>query len=99
MTRTVTSTRPIRLHRDSHIPPEGYVLNVTPEHLEVHASTPSGVFYAFQTLKQLLPVSVYGPAPAGTGPWRVPAVRIRDEPRYKWRGLMFDSVRHFYRPP
>uniref|UniRef100_A0A7S1JHB4 beta-N-acetylhexosaminidase n=1 Tax=Eutreptiella gymnastica TaxID=73025 RepID=A0A7S1JHB4_9EUGL len=96
VTCAANSSRPIRLHRAPHIPPEGYVLSVSPKYLGIQASTASGVFYAFQTLKQLLPVSVYAPASAGIGPWRVPAVRIRDEPRYKWRGLMFDSVRHFY---
>jgi hexosaminidase len=40
-----------------------------------------------QTLRQLLPVS---------GPRRIPAVSIRDRPRFAWRGAMLDVARHFF---
>ena len=28
--------------------------------------------------------------------WAIPAVEIKDSPRFGWRGLMLDVSRHFY---
>ena len=28
--------------------------------------------------------------------WAIPAVEIKDSPRFDWRGLMLDVSRHFY---
>ena len=65
---------------------EGYLLTVTPTSVRVVAHTPAGLFYGVQTLRQLLPAS---------GPRRIPAVSIRDRPRFAWRGAMLDVARHF----
>jgi hexosaminidase len=65
---------------------EGYLLNVTPTSVRVVAHGPAGLFYGVQTLRQLLPAS---------GPRRIPAVSIRDRPRFGWRGAMLDVARHF----
>ena len=66
---------------------EGYDLAVTPSGIRIVAPAPAGLFHAVQTVRQLLPVS---------GPARVPAVTIRDYPRYAWRGAMLDVARHFF---
>jgi hexosaminidase len=68
---------------------EGYLLDVTPQGIRVVARGEAGLFYGAVTAWQLLT-----PA-AGSGDVRVDAVHIRDEPRFAWRGLMLDSVRHF----
>jgi hexosaminidase len=65
---------------------EGYELAVTPSSVRVVASLPAGLFYGVQTLRQLLPVQ---------GPRRIQSVRIRDRPRFSWRGTMLDVARHF----
>jgi hexosaminidase len=65
---------------------EGYLLTVTPTSVRVVAHAPAGLFYGVQTLRQLLPLS---------GPRRIPAVSIRDRPRFAWRGAMLDVARHF----
>jgi hexosaminidase len=65
---------------------EGYLLDVTPVSVRVVAHAPAGLFYGVQTLRQLLPAS---------GPRRIPAVSIRDRPRFGWRGAMLDVARHF----
>lgn len=68
--------------------PEGYRLTVTRERIEVAAPEPAGVFYGLQTLRQLVPDS---------GRLRtVPALTIRDAPRFGYRGLHLDVGRHMF---
>lgn len=69
--------------------PEGYVLDVAPDRIEVRARTSTGLFYGGVTLWQLL-----APGAAGA-PLHVPAMHIEDYPRFRWRGLMLDSARHY----
>lgn len=73
---------------------EGYELDVTAEGVTIVAARPAGLFYGVQSLRQLLPVAVEHAAA-----WRrtlaAPAVRVRDVPRYGWRGGMLDVSRHF----
>lgn len=73
---------------------EGYTLEVQASGVHVVAATPAGLFYASQTLRQLLPVSVEYPA-AVNRTLAVAAISIRDRPRYEWRGAMLDVARHF----
>ncbi|MCW5937550.1 MAG: beta-N-acetylhexosaminidase [Fimbriimonadaceae bacterium] len=74
---------------------EGYRLSVTPDLIEIQAKSAAGAFYGVQSLRQMLPSDTFRSAPIGKGPWKVPCVRIEDEPRFKWRGVMLDPVRHF----
>ncbi len=69
---------------------EGYSVRVTPESIVVAARDQRGLFYGAVTLWQLLSAK----ADAKT----IPAISITDAPRFKWRGLMLDSVRHFQSP-
>lgn len=75
---------------------EGYTLAITPHTLTVTASTPTGVFYGLQTLRQLLPPEIERRAPALNPPWQIPCLNIEDTPRFSWRGFMFDEGRHFH---
>jgi hexosaminidase len=75
--------------------PEGYRLSVSPERVQVRAFQEPGLFYAVQSLRQLLPVDVYRSAPVGTPEWRMPCVEIEDLPRFGWRGAHLDVGRHF----
>jgi hexosaminidase len=68
---------------------EGYALDVTPQGIRVSARDDAGLFYGAVTLWQLLTPD------AKQGAVDVPALSIRDRPRFAWRGLMLDSVRHF----
>jgi hexosaminidase len=74
---------------------EGYHLLVTPEAITLEALTPTGVFYAIQTLRQLLPPAIERPQFVSGEAWRIPAVEIHDWPRFTWRGFMLDEGRHF----
>lgn len=80
-------TAKIRFEQLSGYGPEAYRLHVTPQQITVSASTGAGLFYGAVTLWQLLPVN--------PGGGRIAAQTIIDEPRYRWRGLMLDSSRHF----
>jgi hexosaminidase len=75
------------------IPPEGYVLDISPERASITAATAQGAFYGAITLWQLITS-----ADPGAAPVRIPAMRIVDAPRFQWRGFMLDVARH-YMPP
>ncbi len=74
---------------------EGYVLEVTPKRVPLRAANTAGVFYATQSLRQLLPPAIFAPARQTGVAWRIPAVTIEDSPRFVWRGALIDSARHF----
>jgi hexosaminidase len=66
---------------------ESYVLEVTARSAKLTAPTPLGAMHGLQTFLQLVDVS-----PSG---FAAPALKIQDQPRFPWRGLMIDSARHF----
>jgi hexosaminidase len=74
---------------------EGYRLTVTGDRIVAEAATAAGVFYACQTLRQLLPAAIESECPVGGVAWKVPCVEIEDRPRYEWRGLMLDPGHNF----
>ncbi|MBA7650130.1 Beta-hexosaminidase [subsurface metagenome] len=83
----------------SKIGGEDYTLNVSTKSILIRAAQPAGLFYAIQTLRQLLPVAAFSKAKAKGVTWKVPCVNIADYPRFKWRGLLVDPARHFIPKP
>ena len=73
--------------------PESYRIVVSPQRVVVSAGDRRGLFYGAVTLWQLCTAS----APV-QGSVRLPALRIIDAPRFRWRGLMLDSARHLQSP-
>jgi hexosaminidase len=69
---------------------EAYSLDIGAAGIELRASTARGLFYASQSLLQLMPVSGL------SSEIDLPAVHIEDEPRFAYRGLMLDVGRHFF---
>ncbi len=67
--------------------PESYELEIGTEGVVIRASATAGLFYGIQTLRQLLPAD---------GSRRLPGVRIADVPRFRYRGMQLDVVRHFF---
>jgi len=78
--------------------PEAYQITVAPDRISVVGSGPAGLFYGFQTLRQLMPVAGEYEALLfqQPRPFAIPAVHIADEPRFEWRGAMLDVARHFF---
>jgi hexosaminidase len=66
---------------------ESYGLNVTDSGAQLTALTPLGILRGLQTFLQLVEIT-----PAG---FAVPAMTIKDQPRFPWRGLLIDVSRHF----
>ena len=81
---------------DAEMPHEAYTLNVTKNGVEVKASGLNGFNYAIQTIKQMLPVEVFGKVAAADKEWTLPCVKINDAPRFGYRGLHMDVSRHFF---
>jgi hexosaminidase len=74
---------------------EGYLLDVTPDRVEIRAARAPGLFYGVQTLRQLLPPEIAGRKLVDRAEWPVRCVRVKDKPRFPWRGFMLDSARRF----
>lgn len=77
---------------------EGYVLNISPEKVEISAASEAGLFYGVQSLRQLLPESIEYELPSMTPrdqQWQIPSVTITDYPRFEYRGMHLDVARHF----
>ncbi|HEV6967044.1 beta-N-acetylhexosaminidase [Roseateles sp.] len=66
-----------------------YRLAVAPAGASLQARSDAGLFYAGVSLWQLLS------ADGARGDVTLPAVQIADRPRFAWRGLLLDVVRHF----
>jgi hexosaminidase len=66
---------------------ESYALIVEESGAKLTAPNPLGILHGLQTFLQLVETT-------GTG-FAVPAVTIKDEPRFPWRGLLIDVSRHF----
>lgn len=76
---------------------EGYNLNVTAGGVVIEAATPAGLYFAFQTVKKILPANVMaGVRDASVTRYALPVVSISDRPRFSYRGFMLDVARHFF---
>lgn len=74
---------------------EGYLLDVDSKNVVVKAKTAQGLFYGMQSFLQLLPAEIESPTVVNGIAWKAPAVSIKDEPRFGYRGIMLDACRHF----
>lgn len=85
----------VRMQTDKTLSREGeYVLEVTSKGILIKASSEAGFYYAFQSLRLSLPAAIEGQH-EGKVEWTVPAMTIKDAPRFEYRGLMLDVARYF----
>ena len=73
--------------------PGAYRLSVDEKGIYIAGDNETGVFYAIQSLIQLLPM------PSGGKQLSIPYVEINDRPRFAYRGLMLDVGRHIMPVP
>ena len=71
---------------------EEYILDIQSNKIEILASSGSGIFYGIQSLKSLLPAESWKKK-ASLIP--VSNCYVKDEPRFEYRGFMFDVARNF----
>ena len=69
---------------------EGYQIVVSQNNIEVSAAGEAGLFYALQTIKQLVMSNSIGVDK------RIPCVSVKDEPRFSYRGMHLDVARHMF---
>lgn len=76
----------VQTHKNFH--PEEYHLTVSNQNISILFSTNEGYFRAITTLAQLLEEH------KNSG--KIPAMHIEDGPKFEWRGMHLDVVRHFF---
>jgi hexosaminidase len=74
---------------------EGYELGISKNEIIIKALKPAGLFYACQTIQQLLPAEIDGVYPVTDLITTVSGLNIIDKPRFPYRGYMLDVSRHF----
>uniref|UniRef100_UPI00404794FA beta-N-acetylhexosaminidase n=1 Tax=Polaribacter sp. TaxID=1920175 RepID=UPI00404794FA len=74
---------------------EGYTLKISENEIEIKAATSKGAFYGFQSLRQLMPISLETREnqPAAIA---IQNLKITDAPRFVYRGMHLDVGRHFF---
>ncbi|MBZ5664256.1 MAG: family 20 glycosylhydrolase [Acidobacteriia bacterium] len=66
---------------------ESYDLVISKSGAKLTAPNPLGILHGLQTFLQLMETTTSG--------FAVPAMTIKDQPRFAWRGLLVDVGRHF----
>ncbi|WP_217542280.1 beta-N-acetylhexosaminidase [Vibrio metschnikovii] len=66
---------------------ESYQLESRNSQIIIRSERPYGAFHGLETFLQLVTTDATG--------YFVPAVSIQDEPRFPWRGVSYDTSRHF----
>jgi len=82
--------------KDGGLGEEEYSIEVCGKKAVIRAAGLKGVFYAIQTLRQMLPAEVYTGAAAPEADWTLPCMKIQDKPRFGYRGMHLDVSRHFF---
>jgi len=75
---------------------ESYILEVDRRKIHILSSSPAGIFYGIQTVRQLLPPEFESQEPVKGISWDIPCLRIEDYPVFEWRGMHLDVSRHFF---
>ncbi len=73
---------------------EGYQLIIRDGSVKISSRKGNGIFYGIQTFLQLIPPEIL--IAENLGSFKIPGVYIKDEPRFKYRGMHLDVSRHFF---
>jgi hexosaminidase len=86
---------PVAISAPEAVTAQSYALTITPARITLYANTPTGLFYAIQTLRQLIRLH-YNPSLSchpSSQAQTLPALTIQDWPTLPYRGLMLDVSR------
>ncbi|MDA8948492.1 family 20 glycosylhydrolase [Flavobacteriaceae bacterium] len=89
ITANDTDEASVQIKQNNSVTKEGYRLQITPDQIEIEASSDSGVFYALESLHQIILTAER----EGNG---LPLFEIEDAPRFQHRGFMTDVARNFF---
>jgi len=94
VTRTAVKGNSILLNyeRMDYPLPGAYSMDISGHQIYIAGDNEAGVFYAIQTLIQLLPVG----NDRRNHPLSIPQLSINDHPRFAYRGMHLDVSRHFF---
>lgn len=80
---------PIRVVQGGPPQGEAYELTVKDQHIVIKAADRAGAYYGIQTLEQL-----WHNAQSNGGD--IKALKIKDKPRFEYRGVLLDVARHYF---
>ncbi len=69
---------------------EAYRIQIDTNQISISISDVKGLFYAFQSIYQLLP------AVRNNAEIKIPCMQIQDQPAFTWRGMHLDVSRHYF---
>ena len=73
---------------------EAYHLSIDGDRILLEAADSKGIFYGLITLEQLIVSN--SDKGQNSGEINIPALEIKDQPNYEWRGMHLDVSRHFF---
>ena len=83
------------LGADPALGKEGYTIEITQTNVFVRSVSANGFFYGLQSLLQLLPPDIEK-RQSGLKSFSMPVVKIKDMPRFSYRGMHLDVGRYMY---
>ena len=89
-----TKKNAINIFVDPSMKADAYDLTVEKNAVNIKGGSSKAVFYAMQSLRQMMPVGVEKGEKMDQ--IRIQNVKILDEPRLGYRGTMLDVCRHFF---
>ena len=75
---------------------ESYGITADNTGLRLSASTLTGLARGVQLSRQLLPYEIFFKTKQNNINWKISSCIIKDNPRFKWRGMHLDISRHFF---
>ena len=87
--KKVSKTIELLIENNNNYKQGAYKIKVEPKKIVITGFNEQGLFYGVQSLIQLLP-------PQNNGQINIPVVDIFDEPRFEYRGMHLDVVRHIF---
>lgn len=89
-----SSSGDICLVEDDTMKEEAYEMEISSDRIQIKAADNRGFFYALQSLRLMLPATIEG-GKSEKSAWSLPVMKVKDEPRFAYRGFMLDVARFF----